>query len=238
MDCTICDDQYDTACDGVLAELLRRVRVLDLDLSSEYTMRELISPVLIGALCLVDDHNKWENKSKMHLVCEKLISGVSGHGPVDYILSYLNVYIVIGEAKHMDLFDSLHKNLVQQCNALQSLADKILERTVVGVVGNKRSLDFFCTYAQLRNMSTFGITSTGTEWVFSRTEKYTTDSTKISSSRSQRYSLNVRDITTTTDIQRATLKSQIHDLLRLIVHIIFTQKAAVDDHPTLKNRKL
>jgi hypothetical protein len=193
-------------------------------------MRELISPVLIGALCLVDDHNRREDKSKVRLICEKLISGISGHGPVDYVLSYLHVYIVINEAKHPTILDGLFQNLVQQCNALEYLADNILDSSLVG---SKRSRDFLDTYADLRNLQTFGITSTGKEWIFFRTEKDPSDSSKVISTRSPRHSLTV-----TPDFKRATLESQVHTLLRLIVHMILTHKAAVDDYSALKDKRL
>jgi hypothetical protein len=95
-------------------------------------MRELISPVLVRALCLVDHRNGKRNETKVRLICEKPISATSGHGRADYVLAYLNVYIVIGEAKHKELMEGPYHNLVQQCNALESLADKVLGSAVVG----------------------------------------------------------------------------------------------------------
>jgi hypothetical protein len=49
-------------------------------------MRELISPVLSGALSLVDFQNN-HRLERVKLICEKQISGSSGQGPVD-ILAY------------------------------------------------------------------------------------------------------------------------------------------------------
>ena len=117
--------------------------MLDLEQSSEYTMRELISPVLVRALSLVDDFNGQAHKTKVRLICDKLVSGSSGHGPpIDYVMSYLNVLIVIGEAKLKDLLGGFYQNLVQQYNALESLADKIVGSSTVG---SKRSHDFIHT---------------------------------------------------------------------------------------------
>eukprot|EP00975_Prorocentrum_lima_P061145 12820122-Prorocentrum_lima.AAC.1 len=48
-DRSIADAAYAAAVDIVCQDLLRPVRVLDLQQSSEYTMRELISPILVGA---------------------------------------------------------------------------------------------------------------------------------------------------------------------------------------------
>lgn len=229
-DSTISDDKYDVACASVCAELLRRARILDLEQSSEYTMRELISPVLIGALCLVDDTNGGKEESRVRLICEKIISGSSGHGPVDYVLSYLNVYIVIGEAKHKELLEGLYQNLVQQCNALESLADKLLGSSVVG---EKRSRAFLDTCADLRGLGTHGITSTGKEWMLSRTERDPSDSSKVVIYKSPTYALTVSS--TATAAEHAAMKSQVNVLLRKIVHMIFSQKAAVEAHPRLKD---
>lgn len=212
LDHTIVDAEYDAAAELVCAELLRRVRVLDLEQSSEYPMRELISPVLVGALCLVDYHNGRSNETKVRLICEKLISGTSGHGPVDYVLSYLNVYIVIGEAKHKD------QNLVQLCNALESLADKVLGSAVIG---DKRTRDFIDTFADLRGMGTCGITSTGKEWMFSRTERDPANSSKVIIHKSPSYALTVSS-TATDPTELAALRTQVRVLLRMIVHMLWT----------------
>ena len=234
LDNTISEMDYEAATDQVCHELLRRVRILDLQQASEYTMRELISPVLIGALCLVDDINERSMETRVRLICEKLISGTSGHGPVEYVVSYLNVYIVIGEAKHQELLNGLYQNLVQQCNALESLADKIVGSAVVGV---KRSRDFIDIYADLRNsLSTCGITSTGKEWLFSRTEKDPSDASKVIIRKSPIYMLTAAPTATITEI--AAMKTQVRVLLQLIVHMIVTQKDAVNSHPRLNTRPL
>ena len=235
LDHTITDAEYDAAAELVCTELLRRVRVLDLQQSSECTMRELISPVLVQALCLVDDHNGGRNETKVRLICDKLISGTSGHGPVDYVLSYLNVYIVIGEAKQRDLLKGLYQNLVQQCNALDSLADKVLGNAVVGV---KRSRDFTTTLADLRGMGTCGITSTGKEWLFSRTERNpSSNSSRTIIRKSETFALTVSS-TATDPTRLAVMLPQVRVLLRMIVHMIVTQKAAVDRYPELKDSTL
>ena len=61
------------ACEDVCAQLLHRVRVLDLEQSSENTMP--ISPVLICALCLLNEQSGRMNGTKVRLICDKLISG-------------------------------------------------------------------------------------------------------------------------------------------------------------------
>eukprot|EP01035_Chromulina_nebulosa_P027432 gene27432-36085_t len=73
LDDIINEQQYDLAVNILCADLIDRIRVLDLEQSSEYTMRELISPILIRALCLVDDiSNGKANENKVRLICEKV----------------------------------------------------------------------------------------------------------------------------------------------------------------------
>ena len=144
---------------------------------------------------------------------------------------YLNVYIVIGEAKHKELLEGLYQNLVQQCNALESLAGKVLGSAVIG---DKRSRDFIETFADLRGMATCGITSTGKEWMFSRTERDPTDSSKVIIYKSQSYVLTASS-TATDPTELAAVRTQVRVLLRLIAYMIVTQKAAVDGHPGLKD---
>ena len=229
----ISDQQYNTAADVLCSDLFDRVRVLDLEQSTEYTMRELISPVLIRALCLVDDYNERANTTKVRLICEKVISGSSGHGPVDYVMSYLHVLIVIGEAKHKDLIAGFYQNLVQQQNALDSLADKIVGSATVG---SKRSHKFVEVLSSLRGLGTYGITSTGKEWIFSRTVPDPSDATRVKVFKSQSYALFAS--ATATAEEKLAMKSQVIVLLRIIVGMIFNQKAAIDGNHVINNNEL
>jgi hypothetical protein len=228
LDESIPKQQYDNAVNVLCAELFDRIRVLDLEQSSEYTMRELISPVLVRALCLVDDINDHANETKVRLICEKLVSGSSGHGPIDYVMSYLHVLIVIGEAKHKDILDGLYQNLVQQHNALESLADKIVGSSTVG---SKRSFKFVEVMSSLRHLGTYGITSTGREWMFSRTVPDSLDASKVKIFKSQIYMLTASPIATVEEKQ--AMKAQVNILLRIIVKMIFNQKAAINDYKSL-----
>lgn len=86
LDNIINEQQYDLAVNSLCADLIDRIRVLDLEQSSEYTMRELISPILIRALCLVGDINNGQaNENNVRLIFEKVVSGSSRHEPIDYI---------------------------------------------------------------------------------------------------------------------------------------------------------
>eukprot|EP00597_Dinobryon_sp_UTEXLB2267_P005029 CAMPEP_0170067476 /NCGR_PEP_ID=MMETSP0019_2-20121128/6809_1 /TAXON_ID=98059 /ORGANISM="Dinobryon sp., Strain UTEXLB2267" /LENGTH=260 /DNA_ID=CAMNT_0010274875 /DNA_START=509 /DNA_END=1291 /DNA_ORIENTATION=- len=188
-------------------------------------MREIISPVLIRALCLVDDyHNDHNpNEAKVRLISNKLISGSSGDGPIDFVLSYLHFLITIGEAKDNNILSGLYQNLVQQHNALESLANKIIG---FSVVGNERSQKFNQVMSLLRNYGTYGITSTGKEWMFSRTIPYSPGHVKARVFKSQVYALFVSS--TATEIEKVAMKAQVGVLLRLIVKMIFNQIEAIE----------
>ncbi len=59
------------------------------DGTNEYTMREFIGPVLVGALRLVQIFlKKTGNIGRLSLICEKIIVGLHAHGPVDYVVDY------------------------------------------------------------------------------------------------------------------------------------------------------
>ena len=217
---TIPMEKYQEEVHVVCAELLRRLKFLDLHQASENTMRELISPVLIGALSLVESQNT-DSSGMVKLICEKQISGSSGNGPVDYVLSYKSVYIVIGEAKKGDLDAGFYQNLMQQWSALESLADKTLP---FKLSGNKRKLLFGEKFNTLKaKLGTFGITSTGSHWIFSRVENAPEGSAHSTIVRQSRlYSLH-DDI----GAESRSFGQRVETLLRIIVQMIHTQKETI-----------
>jgi hypothetical protein len=226
---TISADKYQAETIVVREELLRRFKLLDLGQASEYcthTMRELIPPILYGALSLVDIQND-NPLERVQLICEKQIIGNSGYGPVDYIMSYKSVYIVIGEAKENDLDGGLNQNVMQQWNFLESLADKILPNTLSG---KKRKVEFDTELRNLKQLGTFGITSTGSSWIFSRLENASegsVDSVIVHESDIYDLSLFHQEI----DVEKRTvIDRQVEALLRIIVHMIRTQKTILSSN--------
>lgn len=217
LDMTISDEYYENETVVVRDELLRRVKLLDLRQASEYTMRELISPVLFGALSLVGD----DPSERVKLICEKIISGNSGQGPVDYILSYKSVYIVIGEAKKSELVEGFNQNVMQQWNYLESLADKSLPFTVSG---SKRKADFEKEFNKLKKLGTFGITSTGEKWIFSRVEEAPEGSAhSVIVHQSDIYDMSLFHQEINLE-KRTVIDQQVKTLLRIIAHMIKYQK--------------
>eukprot|EP01035_Chromulina_nebulosa_P023617 gene23617-30624_t len=234
LDESISEEKYDIAVNVLCADLFDRIRVLDLEHLSEYSMRDIISPILVRALCLVDDFNGHRNETKVRLTCNKLVSGSSGHGSIDYVMSYLNVLIAIGEAKKFDnIWAGLHQNLAEQYNALESLADKIVGSSIVG---SKRSIDFAKVMSSLRSLGTYGITTTGKEWLFSRTEPYSRDASRVRIFKSQVHELIVSR--TASAVEKMVMRGQVKVLLRVIVAMIFNQKAAVDGNKSIDMKGL
>ena len=89
-------------------DLQRRIKCLEVDRSVvEYTMRELISPILIGAIMLSDDNH-------LKLNCERNIDGELGKGPADYVISYKSINIVLTETKEYTMEHGIAKNIAQQ----------------------------------------------------------------------------------------------------------------------------
>ena len=135
-------------------DLRRRIKCLDMDQSVEYTMRELISPILIGAMMLsADDHLK--------LICEQNIEGTRGNGPVDYVISFKSINIVLTEAKKEKVDVGVAQNIAQQVANREQLARKLFN-----VVGMKRNYDDLLS--EISEVPTYGIITTGDEWLFTR----------------------------------------------------------------------
>jgi len=75
--------------------------------------------------------------------------------------------------------------------------------------------------SSLRHLGTYGITSTGKEWMFSRTVPDSQDASKIKIFKSQIHMLTASPIATVEEKQ--AMKAQVNILLRIIVRMIFTK---------------
>ena len=144
----------------VCNELQRRVEYFDLEENSEYTMREFISPILLGALELYGKFNELK-KSELKLVCEMKVSGSAGNGPVDYIVTYKKTNIILTEAKKDEIDKGVVQNLCQQVASVQEVA-----RSLKLTTSKKRKFEEIL--ADVEMMPTYGIVSTGDKWIFLR----------------------------------------------------------------------
>jgi hypothetical protein len=136
-------------------------------------------------------------------------------------MSYKSVYIVIEEAKKQDLNAGLNQNMMQQWNFLESLADKCLPTTLSG---RKRKVDFDTKFNNLKKLGTFGITSTGEKWIFSRVEEAPEGCIRpviVYQSNIYHMTLFYQEINIE---KRIVIDQQVETLLRRIVHMIKTQK--------------
>ena len=97
----------------VFNDLQRRIVYFDQAETSEYTMREFISPILLGALAIYDALNP-KKDDLLQLVCEKKVSGEIGTGPVDYVVTYRKMNIVLTEAKREKILSGIQQNIRQQ----------------------------------------------------------------------------------------------------------------------------
>ena len=187
-------------------DLQRRIQCLDMNESAEYTMRELVSPLLIGAIMIAKSES-------LKMVCEKNIEGELGHGPVDYVITYKLMNIVLTEAKKEKIDDGVIQNI---CQLVASREQRARDLRQVG--GKKRKYDELLS--EIIKIPTFGIITTGDEWYFLRycgTELI----------KSQKLKLNIEQGETHWD-QR---KKDIEVLLQWIVGIIETQVTTMDNMP-------
>ena len=144
----------------VCKELQRRMEYFNLAKSSEYTMREFITPILLGALELYGKFNKLDN-TDLQLVCEKRVTGLVGNGPVDYIVTYKTMNIILTEAKKEKLDSGVLQNICQQVASVQEIA-----RLLTLTTSKKRKYEEIL--ADIEMMPSYGIVSTGEDWIFMR----------------------------------------------------------------------
>jgi hypothetical protein len=163
----ISKEDMDRIMDHAFNDIVAKLEVISLSLATEYTIREFISPILIASLRLgvryLANH-KYDNM--LTLVCEKVIVGLLAHGPVDYIMMMDYFDMVLTEAKKQDLEYGLVQNLLQQYSSLEYLSN-VVNASEANYLEKKRKA------AELMNslsttLTTYGIVSTGKEWIFSK----------------------------------------------------------------------
>jgi hypothetical protein len=174
---------FDDAITAAERKLDDKLELANLSVVSECTMRGFIDIILDESVRVVVRYlkrNKFQRK--LSVVYERQLTGLHGHGPVDYsiLLDFLD--IVLTEAKKGDLKSGLLQNLLQQRAALEFLANMVIGKEVKGVLRKRKFSEMF---DQLRfEIPTFGIVSTAKEWQFSRSvgvnEEYQSTSVKLS----------------------------------------------------------
>lgn len=94
----------DSEVDYLFVDLTRRMTAFSGAVTSEYTMREFISPFLISAALIV---------GSIELFCERNIRGSRANGPIDYIALYRAFVICVTEAKKLEIEKGVTQNIAQ-----------------------------------------------------------------------------------------------------------------------------
>ena len=200
--------------ESVVAELVKRINCISMDSASECTMREFISPVLIGALNVIKE-------KEITFRAEYKIEGWSGNGPVDYDFMYKEFHVCVAEAKK----EAINDGIAQNCGQIMASRD-VYDISLATEKKRKRSFEPDGRTAALKSI---GIVSTGTEWVFLQ---YFHDdgSWKFCRSNTMQYLLDSKD--------RDTLKKGVGAVLRRLVYILRSQIEDVDNFVSPKKAKL
>lgn len=209
--------------DKVLMILGDKAEVIKIALASETTMREFISPVLIGALrCVLDLCKQLYGDTVLSLMCEKRIVGHHALGPVDYAIVFDCLDILLTEAKKRDLPMGIVQNLLQQRASQQMLANTLID---FNATGENRKRLFKEAFEEVAETASYGIASTGTQWVFSKT-KYINE--------------NVTDVFLSDEIalDLSNLDAgKIKSLLSRIANMILTQIRDISKNKKLEERR-
>jgi hypothetical protein len=211
----------ENAAEEVQIELAKRARAINLEEACEYTKREFISPLLIAAVCVCNVSGKL-----ISMICEKLVVGKHGRGPIDYALMFKRIFVLLTEAKNTDLEGGQAQNVVQQESCRESLANAFVP---IKLVGENRKRKFNEVYNVVRTIPTFGIVTTGRQWRFTKVD-HSHDQTMVTTSSTFDLLLDP----TADPAQKATQLQNIKAILRRIVGVLEHQMALVNDHTRVK----
>ena len=170
-------------------------------------MREFISPILVGAIVLLGNLN-------VKMTAEKNIIGKLANGPVDYDIMYSSFHICIAEAKKVDIAHGIAQNIAQ-----------IVASRDVFISQESKKRKYEDDFSDTKEIPSAGIISTGDEWIFS---KYAYENGQWNLYLSKSYF-----ITLELDIH---MKTQIKDLLQVLVGILNFQKDKVDEFNNNRSR--
>lgn len=227
-ECNVPDEILLSETQKVLTNLQDRSYVINRKLASEYTMREFISPVLIGVLKVIIMYDEVRfGDGKLSMVCEKRIIGKRAHGPVDYSFLFDCLDLVLTEAKRENLDFGIVQNLLQQRACQEFLANTLIN---YDFIQEERKRKFAEAFADVARTNTCGITSTGAKWVFSQTKCMYNEITNTM----------VTDvfISETIEIDLAAVNEEkLKRLISRIVHLVLSQADGVTANHQLAERR-
>jgi hypothetical protein len=125
------------------------------------------------------------NPGKLSLICEKIVVGLHAHGPVDYVVVFDYLDIILTEAKKLDISQGLIQNLLQQRASQEFLTNMLID---FNETGESRKRCFQEAFDVVASTSTCGTVTTGSEWVFTKT-RYNTLTKRSKVELSERFSI-------------------------------------------------
>jgi len=172
-------------------------------------MREFIVPILIGSIRLLGPFCEIKIKS------DHYIAGSRGYGPVDLDILFHMYHIVVCEAKNgKNIIDVIPQNGAQlvACREIYQRA-----------ISKKRKRNKAELSSELDKLKSYGIVSTGRDWVFIC--YYKDDEGNWLLEKSIPIHLPLYPIPE----ERYGLKERITKLLAIVAGILLSQKSAVED---------
>jgi len=214
------EDDFNTILLRVIKDIMYRSEVIDWAMTSEYTMREFISPILVGALRLVLIFLKNSNiAGKLSLLCEKIVVGLHAHGPVDYVVIFDYLNIILTEAKKHDINQGIIQNLLQQRASQEFLTNMLLD---VNETGESRKRCFQETFDVVASTATCGTVTTGSEWVFTKI-RYCTLTKKSQVELSEWYTMDLGSA-------KEVLQESVKPILSILVRMTIDQITAISSN--------
>jgi hypothetical protein len=134
--------------DIVYKEIIRKIQILSSSITSEYTMREFISPLLISASILV---------GSVQLFCERQVNGSFANGPVDYLAMYRAYSICVTEAKKLEI----DKGIIQNVGQMKACREVFFQYESTKSYQTKRKYSEIECLAESKMLPSSGIVSTG-----------------------------------------------------------------------------
>jgi hypothetical protein len=209
--------------DIVQLELQRMASVVHLSLdANDYTKKEFISPVLVGAVRAVGG---------FQIFPEQIIVGQYGKGVVDYCLTHRHLNIVLTEVKEEELGLGLMQNLVQQVSSLQALANHLSFRVKDNAStksGNERAnkkRKYDEMFDVLSKIPTFGIITNGEKWMVTKmVREEHSFKNMVSESSELKLILNAVN-----DSESSCQLVQIKCILQTLAAVLIEQKKVVED---------
>ncbi|RUP52436.1 hypothetical protein BC936DRAFT_141197, partial [Jimgerdemannia flammicorona] len=109
-------------------QLKQKNQVFCGDIPNDATAREFISIFMTTAIFMIQCHMKETDQNftidDLRLLVEEILSGTRGFGLVDYLVKYLQLVVMVNEAKHRDFEQGAAQNIVQMHSALEKLNKK------------------------------------------------------------------------------------------------------------------